>query len=113
MVGATQGIAERPSHAEPRCRIEANGAAPRSLASSTLCDGPPRARSRGEPAAPRRPTQQRAGASSGAPRLLLCQERESPVALLVVVRSDSVLRAERDACFPYYKCSGRPTAAAV
>ena len=36
--------------------LEANGAAPRSLSSSTLCDGPPRARSRGEPAAPRRPT---------------------------------------------------------
>src|SRR5215218_11023756 len=27
MVGATQGIAERPSHAEPRYRIEAEGAA--------------------------------------------------------------------------------------
>src|SRR4051794_24235066 len=36
---------------------EANGAAPRSLSSSTLCDGPPRARSRGEPTAPRRPTE--------------------------------------------------------
>ena len=41
------------------CRFETNGAAPRSLASSTLCDGPPRTRSRGEPAAPRRAIQAR------------------------------------------------------
>jgi hypothetical protein len=37
------------------CSFEANGAAPRSLSSFTLCDGPPGARFRGQPAAPRRP----------------------------------------------------------
>ena len=53
--------------------IEATrGAAPRSPSSSTLCDGPSRARPRGEPAAPRRPSQERADSRAGARRRLLC-----------------------------------------
>jgi hypothetical protein len=76
-------------HLKAPLPVEASGAASRSPSSATVCDGPPRARSRDEPAAPRRPQQKRRRCAQfhnpdsgrGRARVRECGGRTRPAAL--------------------------------